>query len=57
MQILVSTVDPSGRISRESTACLALMLSRVISGLKASMSSEDPKPVEESCNTQNISFF
>ncbi|CAD6234940.1 unnamed protein product [Miscanthus lutarioriparius] len=47
-QILVSTVDPSGRISRESTACLALMLSRVISGLKASMSSEDPKPVEES---------
>ena len=48
MQILVSTVDPSGRISRESTACLALMLSRVIPGLKASMSSEDPKPVEES---------
>ncbi|KAL6896827.1 hypothetical protein ACP4OV_007399 [Aristida adscensionis] len=47
-QILVSTVDPSGRISRESTACLALMLSRVISGLKASMSSEGPKPVEES---------
>ncbi|ONM34597.1 Serine/threonine-protein kinase TIO [Zea mays] len=47
-QILVSTVDSSGRISRESTACLALMLSRVISGLKASMSSEDPKPVEES---------
>ncbi|CAD6342599.1 unnamed protein product [Miscanthus lutarioriparius] len=48
VKILVSTVDPSGRISRESTACLALMLSRVISGLKASMSSEDPKPVEES---------
>ncbi|XP_062188351.1 serine/threonine-protein kinase TIO [Phragmites australis] len=47
-QILVSTVDPSGRISRESTACLALMLTRVISGLKASMSSEGSKPVEES---------
>jgi hypothetical protein len=28
MQILVSTVDPSGRISRESSARLALMLSR-----------------------------
>jgi fused-like protein len=48
MQIIVSTVDPSGRIFRESTACLALMLFRVISGLKASMSSEGPKPVEES---------
>ncbi|CAN6178871.1 unnamed protein product [Urochloa humidicola] len=47
-QILVSTVDPSGRISRESTACLALMLSRVISWLKASMSSEGPKPVNKS---------
>ncbi|XP_044964214.1 serine/threonine-protein kinase TIO [Hordeum vulgare subsp. vulgare] len=47
-QILVSTVDPSGRISRESTACLALMLSRVISVLKASISSESPNPVEES---------
>ncbi|GJN33488.1 hypothetical protein PR202_gb22093 [Eleusine coracana subsp. coracana] len=46
-QILVSTVDPSGRISRESTACLAQMLSRVISGLKASMASEGPKPAEE----------
>ncbi|RCV20787.1 hypothetical protein SETIT_4G085900v2 [Setaria italica] len=46
-QILVSTVDPSGRIPRESTACLALMLSRVISGLKASMSSEGPKPVDK----------
>ena len=48
MQILNSTVDPSGRISRESTACLALMLSRVISGLKASMSSEGTKAVDES---------
>ncbi|CAN6208320.1 unnamed protein product [Urochloa humidicola] len=48
LQILVSTVDPSGRISRESTACLALMLSRVISWLKASMSSEGPKPVNKS---------
>jgi fused len=48
MQILTSTVDPSGRISRESTACLALMLSRVISGLKASMSSEGTKAVDES---------
>ncbi|XP_040385273.1 serine/threonine-protein kinase TIO [Oryza brachyantha] len=47
-QILVSTIDPSGRISRESTACLALMLSRVISGLKTSISSESPKPMEES---------
>ncbi|KAL6657315.1 hypothetical protein ACP70R_005095 [Stipagrostis hirtigluma subsp. patula] len=47
-QILVSTVDTSGRIARESTACVALMLSRVISGLKASMSSEGPKPVDES---------
>lgn len=47
-QILVSTVDPSGRISRESSACLALMLSRVISGLKTSISSEGLKPVEES---------
>ncbi|KAJ1255884.1 hypothetical protein BS78_K140200 [Paspalum vaginatum] len=47
-QILVSTVDPSGRISRESTACLALMLYRAISGLRASMSSESPKPVEQS---------
>uniref|UniRef100_A0A453ALE2 non-specific serine/threonine protein kinase n=1 Tax=Aegilops tauschii subsp. strangulata TaxID=200361 RepID=A0A453ALE2_AEGTS len=47
-QILASTVDPSGRISRESTACLALMLSRVISVLKASISSESPNPVEES---------
>ncbi|TVU15955.1 hypothetical protein EJB05_39500 [Eragrostis curvula] len=47
-QILVSTVDPFGRISCESTACLAMMLSRVISGLKACMSSDDPKPVEES---------
>lgn len=47
-QILVSTVDPSGRISRESTACLALMLSRVISVLKTSISSEGPNPVEES---------
>ncbi|CAL5037407.1 unnamed protein product [Urochloa decumbens] len=47
-QILASTLDPSGRISRESTACLALMLSRVISWLKASMSSEDPKPVNKS---------
>ncbi|KAL5205789.1 hypothetical protein ABZP36_033998 [Zizania latifolia] len=47
-QILVSTVDPSGRMSRESTACLALMLSRVISGLKTSISSESPKPVDES---------
>uniref|UniRef100_A0ACD5Y4V4 Uncharacterized protein n=1 Tax=Avena sativa TaxID=4498 RepID=A0ACD5Y4V4_AVESA len=46
-QILVSTVDPSGRISRESTACLALMLSRVISVLKMSISSEGPNPVEE----------
>ncbi|KAF8660732.1 hypothetical protein HU200_057474 [Digitaria exilis] len=46
-QILVSTVDPSGRISRESTACLALMLSRVISGLKASMSSEGPKSADK----------
>ncbi|GJN10615.1 hypothetical protein PR202_ga28723 [Eleusine coracana subsp. coracana] len=46
-QILVSTIDPSGRISRESTACLAQMLSRVISGLKASMASEGPKPAEE----------
>ncbi|EMS63379.1 Serine/threonine-protein kinase 36 [Triticum urartu] len=48
VKILVSTVDPSGRISRESTACLALMLSRVISVLKASISSESPNPVEES---------
>uniref|UniRef100_A0A0D9XYY2 non-specific serine/threonine protein kinase n=1 Tax=Leersia perrieri TaxID=77586 RepID=A0A0D9XYY2_9ORYZ len=47
-QILVSTIDPSGRISRESTACLALMLSRAISGLKASISSDNPKPMEES---------
>ncbi|CAN6213297.1 unnamed protein product [Urochloa humidicola] len=47
-QIIVSTVDPSGRIYRESTACLALMLFRVISALKASMSSEGPKTVEES---------
>ncbi|RLN34052.1 serine/threonine-protein kinase TIO-like isoform X2 [Panicum miliaceum] len=47
-QILTSTVDPSGRISSESTACLALMLSRVISGLKASMSSEGTKAVDES---------
>jgi fused-like protein len=48
MQILASTVDPSGRISRESTACLALMLSRVISVLKMSISSEGPNQVEES---------
>ncbi|VAH41892.1 unnamed protein product [Triticum turgidum subsp. durum] len=48
VKILVSTVDPSGRISRESTACLALMLSRAISVLKASISSESPNPVEES---------
>ncbi|XP_051213518.1 serine/threonine-protein kinase TIO [Lolium perenne] len=47
-QILASTVDPSGRISRESTACLALMLSRVISVLKMSISSEGPNQVEES---------
>ncbi|CAN6214656.1 unnamed protein product [Urochloa humidicola] len=47
-QILVSTVDPSGRISRESTACLTLMLSRVIAWLKSSMSSEGTKPVNKS---------
>ncbi|RLN35666.1 serine/threonine-protein kinase TIO-like isoform X2 [Panicum miliaceum] len=48
VKITVSTIDPSGGIYRESTACLALMLFRVMSWLKASMSSEGPKHVEES---------
>nr|CAB3459040.1 unnamed protein product [Digitaria exilis] len=50
-QIVVSTDDPSGRISRESTACLALMLSRVISGLKAMQSSPNLPSASASINS------
>ncbi|URD91252.1 hypothetical protein MUK42_10526 [Musa troglodytarum] len=47
-QILASTTDASGRIHYESTACIAVMLSRIAMGLKQSMSSESSKPMEKS---------
>ncbi|XP_020107815.1 serine/threonine-protein kinase TIO isoform X2 [Ananas comosus] len=47
-QVLVSALDESGRIAYESTACLAVMLSRVVMALKEAVSSKGSKPVEES---------
>nr|XP_010938300.1 serine/threonine-protein kinase TIO [Elaeis guineensis] len=46
-QILVAIRDASGRIHYESTACVAVMLSRVVWGLKTSMSSEGSKAMDE----------
>lgn len=42
-QILVSVKDTSGRIFYESTACIAVVLSRVVLGLKTSFSNERPE--------------
>ena len=47
LQILVTIRDASGRIHYESTACVAVMLSRVVWGLKTSMSSEGSKAMDE----------
>ncbi|KAJ0979872.1 hypothetical protein J5N97_015346 [Dioscorea zingiberensis] len=53
-QILAINSDPSGRILYESTACVAVMLSRVALGLKASTSAEVPEMVSQKTLEQSL---
>ncbi|ONK63237.1 uncharacterized protein A4U43_C07F12800 [Asparagus officinalis] len=53
-QILISAKDASGRIYYESTACIAVMLSRVVLGLKTSLIGDGPEKVVVPSSTEEV---